>query len=143
MVRIPVDIAYFAGGLRPMLKVVLRFDNPRIFLPVNAIIDTGSPTTLIGFSDLRRMRLSSLQIKKLLGKKEEINIGGGKMQTVALEGMNFKVGNYLETSLDVKFPLSGEDEKQPTLLGVDFLEKIKANFYFNPDKRESYIEILD
>ena len=49
----------------------------------------------------------------------------------------------METSLDVKFPLSGEDEKQPTLLGVDFLEKIKANFYFNPDKRESYIEILD
>ena len=57
--------------------------------------------------------------------------------------MNLKISNLLETELDVEFPLRGENPKQPTLLGVNFLEKIKAKFYFNPSKRESYLEIED
>jgi hypothetical protein len=45
----------------------------------------------------------------------EVNIGGGKVQTVKVQGMNIKIS--------------------------DFLEKIKANFYFNHNKRQSYLEI--
>ena len=55
MVQIPVEINYFAGGWRPMLNVILSFDDPKIFLPVKGILDTGSPTTLIGLADMRRM----------------------------------------------------------------------------------------
>ena len=143
MVRIPVDILYFAGGWRPMLSIILRYPDPKIFLPIKGIIDTGSPTTLIGLSDMMRMRLSKIQIKKILGSHGEVNIGGGKVETIKVEGMGLKIGNFLETDLDVQFPLSGENPKQPSLLGVDFLEKIKANFYFNPSKKESYLEIED
>lgn len=124
-----------------MLNVILRFDNPKIFLPIKAIIDTGSPTTLIGISDMRRMRLSKIQLGKIPGMFHEINIGGGKVKTIKLENMEFGIGNYLNTKLDVQFPVDGEEKAQPSLLGVDFLEKIKANFCFNPSKKESYLEI--
>jgi hypothetical protein len=139
--KIPVEINYFAGGLRAMLKVILKFDNPHLFLPINAIIDTGSPTTLIGISDMRRMRLSKVQLNKIQGMTHEVNIGGGKVKTIKLENMKFKIGSYLDIEMDVQFPIDGEEKAQPSLLGVDFLEKINANFCFNPSKREAYLEI--
>lgn len=142
MIKIPVEINYFAGGLRPMLNVILSFDAPKIFLPIKAIIDTGSPTTLIGISDMRRMRLSKIQLRKINSMLNEVNIGGGKVKTVKIENMGFKIGGYLDTLLDVQFPLEGEERAQPSLLGVDFLEKIKANFCFNPSKKESYLEVI-
>ena len=126
-----------------MLSVVLRLDNPNIFLPIKAIIDTGSPTTMIGMSDMKRMRLSKIKLNQINGKRGEVNIGGGKVQTIKLEGMEISIGNYAKLKLDVQFPIRGEDANQPSLLGVDFLEKIKAKFYFNPSKKESYIEIGD
>ena len=141
MVKIPVEINYFAGGFRPMLNVILSFEEPKIFLPIKAIIDTGSPTTLVWISDMRRMRLSKIQLNKIKGKFDEVNIGGGKVKTVKLENMGFRIGTYLNTKLDVRFPIEGEEKAQPSLLGVDFLEKIKANFCFNPSKKESYLEI--
>lgn len=141
MVKIPVEIINFAGGLRAMLRVILSFDNPKIFLPINAIIDTGSPTTLIGLSDMTRMRLSKIQLSKIQGMFHEVNIGGGKVTTIKLKDMGFRIGSYLNTTLDVQFPIDGEEKAQPSLLGVDFLEKIRANFYFNPSKKEAYIEI--
>jgi len=126
-----------------MLNVILSFDNPKIFLPIKGVIDTGSPTTLIGISDMRRMRLSKIQLNKIISEKKEVNIGGGKVETILLGDMGLRVGNYIRTTLDVQFPLKGEDAKQPSLLGVNFLEKIKANFYFNPSKKEAYLEIED
>jgi hypothetical protein len=143
MLKIPIEVNFFAGGFRPMLNVILSLENPKVFLPVKGIIDTGSPTTLIGIADMKRMRLSKIQINKVLGKKGEINIGGGKVETIKLENMGIRIGSYLETQLDVQFPIRGEDEKQPTLLGVDFLLKTKAKFCFNPSKKEAYLEIED
>lgn len=141
MVKIPIELNFFAGGLRPMLNVILSFEDPKIFLPVKAIIDTGSPTTLIGVSDMLRMRLSSLQLRKLEGSQREVNIGGGKVYTVKVDDFRLRVGNFLDTKMSVQFPISGEVKSQPSLLGVDFLEKIKANFCFNPSAKESYLEI--
>ena len=143
MIKIPVEINYFAGGLRPMLNIILSFEDPKIFLPIKGIIDTGSPTTFIGIADMRRMRLSPLQTRKITGKRDEINIGGGKVETVKLRDMGLRIGSYIKTNLDVQFPLKGNGANQPSLLGVNFLEKIKANFHFNPSKKESCIEIED
>lgn len=143
MLRIPVEVNFFAGGFRSMLNVILSLKDPKIFLLVKGIIDTGSPTPLVGIKDMIRMRLSKLQIKKIESRKEEVNVGGGTVETIKLENMKIRIGDYLETELNIKFPIKGENEKQPTLLGVDFLEKIRAKFYFNPSKKEAYLEIDD
>ena len=112
-------------------------------MPIKAIIDTGSPTTLIGLADMRRMRLSSIQTRKIEGKRGEVNIGGGKVETIKLMDMGLRIGNYIKTTLDVQFPLRGKDANQPSLLGVDFLKKIKAKFSFDPTRKEAYLEIED
>ena len=45
---------------------------PDFFIPVKAIVDTGSPLTLIGSLDIKRMRLSTLQLNNLA-----VNDGSG------------------------------------------------------------------
>ena len=55
--KILVRVEFFAGGIRPIITLCLRSENPSIFGFINAIIDTGSPTTIIGGADIQRMRI--------------------------------------------------------------------------------------
>ena len=46
--------------------LILKSKEPHIFGFVNAIIDTGSPTTILGGADLQKMRISQIQMQKLV-----------------------------------------------------------------------------
>ena len=59
MRRIPLQVYYFAGDLRAMAHFLLKIEKlSKSSIPINAIIDTGSPITLIGPLDTKRMRIS-------------------------------------------------------------------------------------
>ena len=73
--RIPIRVEFFAGGLRPLVTVNLKSMSPHIFGFVNAIVDTGSPTTVLGGADVQRMRISQIQMQKLVGEEKEVNLG--------------------------------------------------------------------
>src|SRR3989344_8746344 len=105
MKRIPLEVYDFANSLRPMAHFLLTSENPHIFASINAIVDTGSPITLIGPTDLSRMRLSSIQIKKLVGKNRPINIGGEQIFTRTLEKANLKFGDHIKIEMPVDFPI--------------------------------------
>ena len=138
--RIPIKVCFFAGGLRAMVSFLLTSKEPHIFGFVNAIVDSGSPATILGDIDLKRMRISQIQLRKLVGKKEPLLLGGGKVKTRVLENAHLKLGDY---SIDVPIEVPVEETKgfsQTTILGVDFLLKTKFKFIFNPDKREAYFE---
>lgn len=139
---IPLQIYFFANSLRPMAHFLLKSEELNFSIPIRAIVDTGSPVTLIGTSDLKRMRLSPLQLNKLIGKHNEVNIGGGKIVTKILEKANLRFGNDLNTEIPVQFPIKGEDN-QPSLLGVDFMLKTKAKLFFDPFNKEAYFEVED
>ncbi len=79
--KIPIRVEFFAGGLRPITTLTLRSETPHIFGFVNAIIDTGSPTTILGGADIQRMRISQIQMQKLIGEEKEVNIGGAQLKT--------------------------------------------------------------
>ena len=90
------------------------------------------------------MRISTLSLRNLQGRNKPVNIGGGQITTKVLEKTKLRFGNGFETDMPVDFPIKGESNPfQPSLLGVDFLLKIKAKFCFNPSKREAYLEIED
>ena len=108
MGKIPLEVYPFAGNLRIMAHFILRSEDPKLFIPVRAIVDTGSPITLIGSLDLQRMRLSKIQLQKLIGKLRPINVGGSKIYTKILEKANLRFGNNLEISMPVEFPLKGD-----------------------------------
>ncbi len=144
MKRIPLQVYNFANSLRPIAHFLLKSKDLDFSIPIIAIVDTGSPITLIGISDLKRMRLSNLQLNKLIGKNNEVNIGGGKVVTRILEEANLKFGTDLNINMPIQFPInSNENSFQPSLLGVDFMLKSKARLVFDPNKKEAYFEVDD
>lgn len=142
MKRIPLQVYYFADSLRIMAHFLLRIEGLPL-LPVRAIVDTGSPITLIGPLDTKRMRLSKIQLGKLEGRNKPVNIGGGQIITKILKDSKLKFGSEFETEMPVEFPIKDDNPNQPSLLGVDFMLKTKAALFFNADKREAYFEIDD
>jgi len=144
MKKIPLEVYPFAGDLRVMASFLLRIEEFSKSIPIQAIVDTGSPITLIGPLDSKRMRISKIQLRKLEGRNKPVNIGGGKVITKIIEKTKLRFGGGLEFDMPVEFPI--EDEKnplQPSLLGVDFMLKTGAKLFFDPTKREAYFEIED
>ncbi len=144
MRRIPLQVYDFVGSLRAMAHFWLKIEELSKSIPIRAIVDTGSPITLIGPLDTGRMRISTLSLRNLEGRNKPVNIGGGEMTTRILEGTKFKFGDGFEVDMPVDFPIDGaRNPLQPSLLGVDFLLKTNATLVFNPDKKDAYLEIED
>src|SRR3989344_8714961 len=139
--RIPLQVYLFAGGLRAMTRFLLTSKEPHIFAVVEAVVDTGSPSTVLGLPDLKRMRVSQIQLQKLESKKEPIAYGGGLVKTKILNGAKLKFGDYFECILPIQVPVDEIKEcNQPTILGVDFMIQNKLKLIFDPAKREAYFE---
>ncbi|MBM3234564.1 hypothetical protein FJZ19_05740 [Candidatus Pacearchaeota archaeon] len=139
--RIPVRVEFFAGGLRPILTVCIKSESPKIFGAVSAIIDTGSPTTILGAGDKQRMRISEIQMQKLIGIEKEVNLGGAQLKTRELPEAELKIcGETIKIPIQVPVKLI-KGKPPPTILGVDFLVAGKFKFVFYPDKKESYLEL--
>ena len=142
MIRIPLNVYEYAGSLRVMAHFWLKSEILGKSIPIKAIVDTGSPVTMVGPLDLGRMRISTLKLKGLQGKNNPVNIGGGQIVTKVLTDTSLKFMNGFEINLSVEFPIEGKkNPNQPSLLGVDFLLKTKAKLIFNPSKKEAYFEI--
>jgi len=123
---------------------LLKCENPHIFGPVKAIVDTGSPTTLIGPLDLARMRISKVQLNRLNGRKDPLNYGGGEAKGKILEDAELIFGEHLKVKMPVKVIVESENEtSQPSLIGVDFMLKHNCKLHFNPAKKEAYFEVED
>lgn len=142
--KIPISVEFFAGGLRPLAVFTLKSDTPRIFGFVKAIIDTGSPTTILGGSDLQRMRISQIQMQKLEGQEREVNLGGAQLKTRILPEATLSIGDKIRVTIPIQVPVKIiRGVPPPTIIGVDFLIAAKARFCFDPGKREAYLEIDD
>jgi len=142
---IPLDVDNFAGSLRIMTHFVLRSEDPKLFLPIRAIVDTGSPLTLIGPADIARMRVSKFQLNsKLEGRPQPVSVGGGQISTKILKNAKIKFGNGFETELDVDFPVKNEEKSvQPSLLGMNFLLETKSKLFFDGKNHIAHLEIED
>lgn len=140
--RIPLQVRDFAGGLKVMASFLIQSEKPHIFGPVESIVDTGSPTTILGMSDIKRMGVSQLQLMDIEGRKEPHAYGGGKLKTKILRGTKLKFGEYFDCIMDVEIPVQEVTElnTQPTIIGVDFMEKNKLKLIFDPANKEAYFE---
>lgn len=138
--RIPIKVEFFAGGLRPTLAVCIKSESLRLFGILNAVIDTGSPTTILGAGDVQRMRISQIQMQKLIGTENEVNLGGAQIKTRILSDAELKIGEKL-IKIPVQVPVKIiRGTPPPTILGIDFLLEGKFKFFFYADKKEAYLE---
>ena len=142
--KIPLQVYDFAGGLRAMAHILIRSEKPHLFIPVEAIFDTGSPETILGLIDLKKMRISPIQLQELEGRKNPMIMGGGEVKTKILSEAKLKFGEYFECVMPIQIPVKEiSGTAQSTILGVDFLTKNNFRFFFDPNKRESYFESSD
>lgn len=142
--RIPIKVEYFAGGLRPMAILTLRSVTPYIFGFVNAIIDTGSPTTILGGADKQRMRISEIQMQRLVGEEQEVNLGGAQIKTRILSEAELTLGGKVNVKIPIQIPIKIiKGIPPPTIIGVDFLLAGKLKFFFYPSAKEAYLETSD
>jgi hypothetical protein len=138
--RIPVRVESFAGGLRPLLSICIKSESPKIFGFINAVIDTGSPCTILGAGDVQRMRISQLQMQKLIGAEKEVSLGGAQLKTRILPDAELKVSEKT-IKIPVQVPVKLiKGNPPPTILGIDFLLEGKFKFFFYPTKKEAYLE---
>jgi hypothetical protein len=142
--KIPLQVYDFANGLRAMAHLLVMSEKPHLFIPVKAIVDTGSPETILGLIDLKKMRISPTKFKEIESRKYPICMGGGEVRTKILQEAKLKFGEYFECVMPIQIPV---DEiggtAQSTILGVDFLTKNNLIFFFDPNKKEAYFESSD
>ena len=139
--KIPLQVYFFAGGLRAIARFLVRSEKPHIFGSIEAIVDTGSPTTIIGLPDLKRMRISQNHIKDLESRKDPIAYGGGQVVTKILQDARLRFGENFECIMPILIPVSEiKNGMQPTILGVDFLINNKFSLFFDPNKKIAYFE---
>lgn len=142
--RIPVRVEFFAGGIRPIITLCLRSKDPSIFGFINAIIDTGSPTTIIGGADIQRMRISQIQMQKFIGEEKEVNLGGAQLKTRILLNAEITVGGKKQIILPIQVPVKIiKGTPPPSIAGIDFLLAGKFKFFFDPSSKEAYLEAED
>ncbi|MBU4086972.1 MAG: hypothetical protein KKB21_05345 [Nanoarchaeota archaeon] len=85
--------------------------------------------------------MSQIQLKDLESRKEPHAYGGGQLKTKILRDAELRFGEHFECKMDVQIPVEEVTEcTQPTILGVDFMEKNKLRLVFDPVKREAYFE---
>ena len=75
MKRVPLNVSFFAGGLRVLARFLFKSEEPNLVSFIEAVVDTGSPRTVIGSKDIAKMRLSKIQINKLEGRQRPIKLG--------------------------------------------------------------------
>lgn len=139
--RIPLNVYDFAGGPRAMATILIRAEKPHLFIPVEAVVDTGSPATILGTSDLRKARISIITLKNLESRKTPVHYGGGKIETKILRDARLTFGNYYDCIMPVQIPVKSDEEStQPTILGVDFMIINNFRFFFYPNKEIAYFE---
>ena len=108
-------------------KIVLRAEGNEI--ESRFILDTGSPRTIVNFSDAESLEIDFEDLKKA----EMISIGGRRYQGYVYSGIAFRFvteeNEIIEERMEVR--VIKEDSKEgleeihrvPMILGTDFLQK--------------------
>lgn len=140
--KIPLEVYSFAGGVRAMAHFFLKIEELNIFSNIRAIVDTGSPSTIIGLDDRKRMRVSNIKLNEIKNRKDPLALGGS-----LVEAKEISEADLISNKFKIKMPIilavkqiNENKAPQPSILGVDFLEKNNYGFTFNPNKREAFLE---
>jgi len=147
MARIPCHVRRFLSDrFFCFLPFSLRFSH--FFGYVEALVDTGSPFTVISPTDALRLKLPITTMRTgspifLAGYRflncpiEKVHLNF-KMEDGQYFSTDIKMGVLVPTKIDRK---TLEDIKHiPSLIGNDFLEDQKLALSFNPSSRLAYLE---
>jgi len=140
---------FIRGKLFPFVTLVLVAKRPAITRPMVALIDTGSPFTVLSPKDVMSSRLPITRMQS----GETVGLAGFRFFNHPIKNvtLNFRteegkrlevslpsIGALIPTKIDKK--TLGEVKDIPSILGNDFLEDQKFALYFNPSTQTAYLE---
>lgn len=118
---------------------------------MEALIDTGSPFTVLSPLDAMKMRLPIKSMQKGLG----VSLAGFRFFKHNLKNVSFTFKTADDGSISFQFQNLGvlvptkinrkvlEDIKPiPSIIGNDFLEEHKLALLFNPSQKIAYLETV-
>jgi hypothetical protein len=118
-------------------------------MSVDALIDTGSPFTVLSTNDILRTRLPITKMQS----GETVLLAGFRFfnhpiknvtmffRTTTREAKKVElpsIGSLIPTKIDEK--ILRDIKHIPSLIGNDFLEEQKFALYFNPSTKTAYLE---
>jgi len=132
--------------------IPISIQSPRITGHILALLDTGSPFTVISPRDLERFRIS---LKTLANTPAPtVSLAGFKFKrhslgsaTIHLRDKDDAVVSFQTECFNMIGPTkidkktSKELQAIPSLIGNDFLREIRATFVFNPSDKVAFLEI--
>lgn len=120
-------------------------------LPIEVLVDTGSPWIAITPKDILRLNISIKHLKKAT-KYVTVSLGGHKFWRYQLRG-TVHIKNEEGKVIDVNLPISmlwptvkkwpNVIKHIPSILGSDFLRVGKFSLHFNPSKEIAFLEKED
>jgi len=146
--RIRCSVRGFVGR-KPFPFVTFFIRTLHVSKPVDALIDTGSPFTVLSTNDILSTRMPITRMQS----GETVSLAGYRFFNHPIRDvtMNFRtesdelfkvnlptIGSLVPTKIDKK---TMDDVKHiPSIIGNDFLEDQKLALYFNPSARVVYLE---
>lgn len=128
------------------LNNVILLKTPRKFLRTTFILDTGSPTTILGYSDALRLQIPFDN----LSKRKIIRLGGRKYQGYVFNKLIFIFKSEDNRTVSEKFPVTvikptSDKEKEeigatPTIIGTDFLKNKGYKLFCDMARDIAYLE---
>lgn len=127
------------------LMGVMVLKTPHKTIRTTFILDTGSPQTLIGYSDSRRLQIPFTSCDK------NVEMGGrkykgylyDKVTAIFLSEDNKPIEENLG-DVEVVRPNSLKEiddvDRIPTLIGTDFLKRLKYKLFCDFAKNDAYLE---
>jgi hypothetical protein len=134
---------------KPFPFVTFYVRTLHISKPVDALIDTGSPFTVLSTNDILSTRMAITKMQS----GETVTLAGYRFFNHPIKDaiMNFRtesdelfkvnlptIGSLIPTKMDKR--TMDEVKYIPSIIGNDFLENQKLALYFNPSARVVYLE---
>lgn len=151
MPRIPCrSRRFYRKKIFPFASFVAR--SPRFFGVVEALVDTGSPFTVLSTVDALKMRMP---IKKMR-KGDSVSLAGFRFFRYHIKNASFTfktqddqpisfdvkdLGILVPTKIDKK--TLKDIEPIPSIIGNDFLEDHNLALFFNPSQKITYLETVE
>jgi hypothetical protein len=145
-VRIPCHVRKFVSGrLFCFLPFSLRFSH--CFGFIEALVDTGSPFTVLSPTDALRLKLPITTMRT----GSPVSLAGFRFLNHPLEkaNLNFKKedGQYYQVEMKIGVLVPTKTDKAaleavkhiPSLIGNDFLEDHKLSLVFNPSAKVAFL----
>ena len=146
--RIPLRVRVKFGQPIPFVFAILRAPHLRP-IPINFLVDTGSPWVAIAPADSRRLGISLSRLRRA-SEHLRVRFAGYVFQRLLLENVTLYLRD--EDGAPVRVPMSpvtvlkplGKPtsyvESLPSVLGSDFMVAGGFALYFNPANRTAYLE---